>query len=441
MTVDGWIRVVRRNARLVAAVSAAGLAAGVTYALLTPPLFAATSQVVLPGAPVSTSGAVSRDVETNVRIAGSATVLRRAAEAVDLDIPTRELQSRVEVSAVTADILTVRAEGETADEARALADAVADAYVAYAWSTDAEAATAAARSPSATARVLEYAPDAVKSGTMTRLLAWGALGAVAAGVLCTLALLYARRDERRLHLRDEIADAVGLPVIASVQTSPPTDVSGWAQLLGDYTPAPADAWSLRNALRFVGPSDARPHSWVSVVSLAGDKRALAVGPQVAAFAASRGLPAALVIRTQHATAAALRTACSALVTGAGAGTGTGAGTDSRDVTVSLAPPAGGAVPGRGLTVAVDVADGDPPAPGGPANAATVVAVTAGFATAEDLARVAVAVADAGGDVAGIIVADPDPEDRTSGRVPSAARREPVPLISARTADTTRTGRR
>jgi hypothetical protein len=51
----------------------------------------------------------------------------------------------------------------------------------------------------------------------------------------------------------------------------------------------------------------------------------------------------------------------------------------------------------------------------PATAATILAVSPGFATREDLARLAVAVDDAGRRIDGVVVADRDPADRTTGR--------------------------
>ena len=54
-------------------------------------------------------------------------------------------------------------------------------------------------------------------------------------------------------------------------------------------------------------------------------------------------------------------------------------------------------------------------------AVTVLAVSAGAATAEQLARVAASAADNGRDIAGILVANPDPSDQTTGRLPQLAR--------------------
>jgi hypothetical protein len=75
-----------------------------------------------------------------------------------------------------------------------------------------------------------------------------------------------------------------------------------------------------------------------------------------------------------------------------------------------------------LAVVVAVVDGQTPRmDGSMRTAVTVLAVSPGMATAEQLARVSVsAAADARG-IAGIIVADPDPDDHTTGRIPQPAR--------------------
>jgi hypothetical protein len=62
----------------------------------------------------------------------------------------------------------------------------------------------------------------------------------------------------------------------------------------------------------------------------------------------------------------------------------------------------------------------------PATAATILSVAAATATEQELARVAVAVDDAGRRIDGIVVADPDSTDRTSGRHTMAQRsRQPA----------------
>jgi hypothetical protein len=52
---------------------------------------------------------------------------------------------------------------------------------------------------------------------------------------------------------------------------------------------------------------------------------------------------------------------------------------------------------------------------------TVLGVSAGAATAGQLARVAASAAAADRDVVGIFVADPDSADQTTGRLPQLAR--------------------
>jgi hypothetical protein len=54
-------------------------------------------------------------------------------------------------------------------------------------------------------------------------------------------------------------------------------------------------------------------------------------------------------------------------------------------------------------------------------ATTVVGVSAGAATAVQLARVATSAAIDDRDIAGILVADPDPADQTTGRLPEVVR--------------------
>jgi hypothetical protein len=74
-----------------------------------------------------------------------------------------------------------------------------------------------------------------------------------------------------------------------------------------------------------------------------------------------------------------------------------------------------------LTVVVAVVDGQNPEVALTMRAtATVLGVSAGAVTARQLARVAASAAADGRDIVGVVVADPDPHDRTTGRVPQLA---------------------
>jgi hypothetical protein len=63
-------------------------------------------------------------------------------------------------------------------------------------------------------------------------------------------------------------------------------------------------------------------------------------------------------------------------------------------------------------------------------------VTSGTATAEDLARVALAADDAGHPISRIVVVDPDPLDRTTGRLLPTERAQHVALPSLMTGSPT-----
>ena len=69
-----------------------------------------------------------------------------------------------------------------------------------------------------------------------------------------------------------------------------------------------------------------------------------------------------------------------------------------------------------LTIVFTVADRkEPTLVDLPSTAATMLAISPGVGTREELARLAVAVDDAGRRIDGVVVADPDPADRTTGR--------------------------
>jgi hypothetical protein len=86
-----------------------------------------------------------------------------------------------------------------------------------------------------------------------------------------------------------------------------------------------------------------------------------------------------------------------------------------------------------LTVVVAVVDGQNPEVALTIRAtATVLGVSAGAVTARQLARVAAAAAADGRDMVGVFVADPDPQDCTTGRVqelapPAHQHRTPIRL--------------
>ena len=105
---------------------------------------------------------------------------------------------------------------------------------------------------SSSARILEDANPAERP----QLLLWYAVAAIG---LAVLALAFAiavmvnlSRRDTMLGTRDEIADAVGSEVIASLRTQVPRSVAAWRSLLGSFSPSVAEGWALRLALAGLG---------------------------------------------------------------------------------------------------------------------------------------------------------------------------------------------
>ncbi|HEX6445355.1 MAG TPA: Wzz/FepE/Etk N-terminal domain-containing protein [Streptosporangiales bacterium] len=407
--------ILRRLRWLVLAIAGVGLLGGVGIGWLFPAMPTADALVVLPPPAVNQNGTPVQDIQTQVFIANSAAVLTSAGQNVKPVVRLTDVKSRVHVTALTQEILQIRAQGRSAEQAEDLANSVAATYVFYV--TDSDTQLPGDLGKKVGARVLERATTARGGNMYLHLGLYGAIGAVGAGILGSLVLLAVMRGDRRLRLRDDIAGAVGIPVLASVATQRPGGASGWARLLEHYRPSAVDAWSLRKMLRDLGldARTGRPAS-LTVVTLTEDVRALAVGPQLAAFATAIGIPAEVTVDTMH-------ESVSALIAGL---RGPSAEDGPRDAEQTEA-----------FRVFVVVADRDAPNLDGTQRSdATVVAVSAGRATAEELARVAVAVTNDRRAVDGIVVADPDEFDRTTGRAPHTGR-SAVTRARAALTDTTR----
>jgi hypothetical protein len=474
---------VRRRRRLLAAAAAVGLALGVTYVILSPPPLTSTALVLLPAPSLDQNSRT--DVQTQVRIALSATVLGAAGKKMEPALTARSVDKMVGVSAPTDQILKIDATSPQASQAQTLSQAVADSYVAYIKETGRavnsaaltdlhsrgddldtqikklqdqitltkerqravdpnsadgrreaqllaglqteqanlslqldkvkdEIATSgpAGSSTGAGISIIQQASPATGPTNLRRLLIWAPIGVLISTALAVAVLLAAARRDPRVGLRDEIADAVGSPVLAAVRSRPQRSAAGWLTLLENYTATPIESWAFRQVLRGLLPADRtadprvagkvdHPES-ITVVSLSGDVRGLAVGVQLAAFAASIGIVTRMVTAVGHDRAATLWAACAT----------DRAASPRRRLFV-------GGEPDRqkiDLTIILAVADRRQPDLGNaPTAAATILSVAAANATEQELARVAVAIDDTGRRIDGVVVADPDRADRTSGR--------------------------
>lgn len=419
----GSIQIVRRHRKIFWSVAAIGLLIGALYAVLRPPMLTSTALVVLPEAPVPSDQSVASGpgqgegaaayVDTQAVVATSTPVLSAALPGVSPPVSIQALRARTQAATLTDSILEISVSGGTAAQAEAAANAVASSYVGFITSK---------RSPMGVvpAKILQPASTAIGFTLPEQVALDGLLGGFGGAIAGFTAALAIGRGDRRLTERDAIASSIGAPVLASLQVGHPADATSWGRLLAEYAPGDVEAWALRNVLRQFGlagdPRGAGGHAptALTVLSLSSDPKALALGPQLAVFAASMGIPTALVIGPQQdpGSVAALRTACAATP---GAASMAQMGKPLRLV---VSESGDFRQPGAAFTVVVTVVDGEAPRmPDAARAAATVLGVSAGAVTAAQLARAATAAASDGREIAGILVADPEIADQTTGRIP------------------------
>jgi capsular polysaccharide biosynthesis protein len=403
------LHIVRRRWQTVAAAAALGLALGSAYAVIRPPAMASTALVRIAS---PQSAFASNGAPTLVVIATSDPVLSLALPDVRPAVSEPKLQKELEVKSLTPGIISIRAQAPTAADAEFTANAVARAFVQYITSPQ-------SLSGSTGALLLQPASTATGRALPVAIAILAIIGMLIAVVLAAIGVLAAERRDRRLRQRDEIADSIGVPVLASVPVGHPADAAGWVKLLTEYEPTAVDAWRLRGVLDYLGvigpaadgTSQAERAS-LAVVSLRSDAGALALGPQLAVFAAGLGIGTHLILGPQQdpVATATLRTACEGLPA-------------PRHLQVTVRDEDNARDdPSAALTVLITVVDEkEPQFTDRMHTSAAVLGVSAGASTAEDLARVAASAMDRGRRITGILVADPDTTDHTTGRIPQLAR--------------------
>jgi capsular polysaccharide biosynthesis protein len=393
---------VRRHRVLVGIVAALGLLVGAAYLILSPPQLSSTALVILPNSAPS--------VQTEVVIAESQPVLSAAVARISPPVSVAELSREIHVKSVTSYIISFSARGKTAADAEATANAVANSYVAY-------VGLKYSLVGHVVAHMLQPATAAAGRTLPLALLSTALVGALIGALIGVIVALVIGRSDRRLWERGDIANSIGVPVLASVPVGRPSDAAGWTRLLEDYKPGAVDAWQLRTALRQLGitgtTTDTGEGVSVAVLSLSSDPKALALGPQLALFAASQGIDTVLALSSKQDpnVTAALRTACAVPPSRP----------SRRPDFLRIAVSDDEGLDGRPdptLMIAIVVIDADKPEIARAVRTtATVLGVSAAAATTEQLARVAVVAAADGREITGFLVADPESADRSSGRIP------------------------
>lgn len=273
-----------------------------------------------------------------------------------------------------------------------------------------------AQATSATPSALQSASPAERASVPLRTAGFMAGGSGFAVLVSSLILTVRGRRERTLRSRGELADSLGVPVVASLHARSPSKAAGWTRLLAEYSPEDIDRWALRQLLRLLLPDtqgrlasrvDGAPPRPVTatILALSGDSHALAVAPLLASYAAGSGLSTQLVAAQSHETAAVLWAACVSAQEGGGP-----------RPNLSVHTKAAAQSEHGDLVVRLVVVDRELPTlilPG-PQCGPALLAVSSGSATAQELARVAVVADDSGCAVDSLVVVNAEALDHTTG---------------------------
>lgn len=481
------LNAIRRARVLVIAIALLAAALGGAYALQLRPLATARALVLLPSADITGTGTVSPYTSTQIIIAGSRPVLVEAASSLVPPVSTTTLNGEVSVSALSQNVLEVDARAPTARAAEAAANAVATSYISYTESLGSAAQGLVKQLKAQSARLtkdflatqtqinqLEGRMVAVRPSTAlgqrdasllaglqadqqqlssqlsninsqivntevagaqssggttllqqaqatpqsrSALVEYPVLGGLVGLMIASaLAVVRVRRD-KRLRARDAVAGAIGVPVVASVHAEPVSRASEWRRLMERHRTDPLETWNFRRVLHRLVMMDATgrdggPLSLTAVV-LNGDKAALVAAVGLAQSAVQLGVRVVLDVPERPGTAE-LRAGILAWLRSHGAGG------DS----MVLEPVEGGEFRGTSLRlVLVMVERGHPDVPAD--QNATLLILSAGVATADSLASVALAANSARSALGGILIVNAGPEDSTTGSLSQPADVRPL----------------
>jgi capsular polysaccharide biosynthesis protein len=398
------LRIVRRNKALIGIAAAIGLLGGAGYAVINAPKLTSSAIVVVP--------LPKPNIQTQTLIAGSAPVLSKALAALGSSESVELFEKQINVINVTPNAIQITATEKSGPKAEAEANAVANAYVEY---------TASSSSPVGPLAARILVPATVATGSSATMVAVedGGIGLLAGAVIAFMVAIRRGRADQRLRQRNDLASSGGIPVLCSVPVESPADETAWSGLIDRYQSHGANARQLRGLLEGLGVTGAGGASdrhFLTVVSFTGDRKATAFGPQLAAFAATEGIPTALVARRDgHPDdMPGLRGAASALAQSAARRLPT------LKVIAAEAADGNWQHMGARLTVVALGTHQEAPQLPGPINGSRAIfAVSAGVVTASQLARAVAQVTVTGSRPAGIVVLDPEPDDATTGLVPKS----------------------
>ncbi len=456
-----------------------GLALGVLYDIQVRPVIIARALVLLPASDITGNpGTSSPYTSTQMVIAGSRPVLANAGTFVRPHASVSQIRSALTIAAESQNVLQLDVSGSKSQTAIAWANAVASSYIAYVNHLGSAVnslvkqlkrqAAQLTRDFLATqeqidllgGRMAAVKPSSVVGSRDASLLAglqadeqqvssqldsingqivnaevqgsqsaaamtvlqraevlpesrlWMAEfpvgGALLGFALAALIVVVRARRDKSLRLRDAVADAIGVPVLASVTAGAVSRPSEWRRLLDRQRSDPVDTWNSRRVLHRLLDEHRgeQTRGAITVIMLQGDRCALAAAVGLALEAARLGMRVQCELSEVRALddlrAGALTWARSR---GAAGDPGlvippddTAGPTASMTIKLLIA-----VVDGEGLKLA---RVGEP----------TLLVVSAGWATADDLARAALAATAQGNPLLGVLLVNPDRDDATTGLV-------------------------
>ncbi|MGH9919901.1 MAG: hypothetical protein ACRD6W_13685, partial [Nitrososphaerales archaeon] len=233
----------------------------------------------------------------------------------------------------------------------------------------------------------------------------GLLGGAFVGSMIVLA---ASRVRRRAWTRDGLATALGAPVVLSLDVTRRRTLGSWTQLFECHDPGPVERWSVLRALHELGMAK-RERRNLTILTFERDHAAATEAAQVAVTAAASGVSTAISVLARDGVADTLQALCAKYERDGNNPRSTltmhGSLTIGREQTAELSV----------TVLAADIRNPEAslvtPLPG----ASCVVAISAGFASPDDLTRAALAAASVGLPVSAVFVANPEARDDTTGR--------------------------
>jgi capsular polysaccharide biosynthesis protein len=396
--------ILRRGWIVILAFAVLGLCGGIAFGLTGRSQPSAYALVLVP-TQASSSSAPTDDMSTQTVIAKSTAVLTPAINLLSPPVPANKLKVTVTAPAST-NILRIQVQAPQPGQAVRLANAIANGYIRYVSKT---------QLISGQPILLQQASAATPPATSGRVATSGFLGLLTGLLLGAVVVFVRSRRDRRLRRRDDIADAIGLPVLATIEAGRYKTVTEWSRFLEHFQPSPTALWNLRRVINFIVRGHLVGDLTIRIVSYGDDTAALAAGPQLAMAAAELGISAQIVPGMQEALTG-LRAASAQLNKSGYIERGSTPDTEDDDPWRRMWDARNQAHLDSQLVIsilALERSDLD----WSPFAGRSILAISAGAAVADELARLALAATEGGGDIDGIILVNPEPGDDGAGVIP------------------------